>query len=138
MFYFRVFPLGAAWGVAPAHGRCVADSVHFPQEATGRRAVGIVFRGYIDVPEKGIHTFALASNDGSVLRIGDRVVIDNDGEHPLLEKTGQAALSAGLHPLELRFFDYNGGKVQLSLVSEDGGRRTLDGKWLRHVPAESR
>ena len=116
----------------------MADSVHFPQEATGRRAVGIVFRGYIDVPEKGIHTFALASNDGSVLRIGDRVVIDNDGEHPLLEKTGQAALSAGLHPLELRFFDYNGGKVQLSLVSEDGGRRTLDGKWLRHVPAESR
>mgnify|MGYP000656632215 CR=1 FL=1 len=137
-WYFKRFPDCAAIGGAQADGRCVADSVHFPQEATGRRAVGIVFRGYIDVPEKGIHTFALASNDGSVLRIGDRVVIDNDGEHPLLEKTGQAALSAGLHPLELRFFDYNGGKVQLSLVSEDGGRRTLDGKWLRHVPAESR
>ena len=68
----------------------------------------------------------------------DDTTLDNDGEHPLLEKTGQAALSAGLHPLELRFFDYNGGKVQLSLVSEDGSRRTLDGKWLRHVPAESR
>ena len=78
------------------------------------------------MPEKGIHTFALASNDGSVLRIGDRVVIDNDGEHPLLEKTGQAALSAGLHPLELRFFDYNGGKVQA--VARQRGRQPPDAR----------
>lgn len=119
---------------AVADGRCVVDSVCFPRAAAGRRAVGMIFRGYIDIPRTGIYTFALASDDGAILRIGDRVVIDNDGEHPLFHKTGQAALAAGLHPLELRYFDYNGGMVSLSLIGADGRPQSLDGRWLHHDP----
>lgn len=103
-WFFKRFPNCDAIAGSHADGACRVDTIHFPQQAQGRRAVGIVYRGYIKVPEDRIYTFALASNDESLLRIGDRVVIDNDGEHSLIEKTGQAALSAGLHPLELRFF----------------------------------
>ena len=99
-----------------------------------RRAVGMIFRGYIDIPATGIYTFALASDDGAILRIGGRVVVDNDGEHPLLEKSGQVALSAGLHPLELRYFDYNGGEIRLVLLGDDGARHPLDTDLLRHDP----
>lgn len=97
-------------------------------------AVGMIFRGYIDIPATGIYTFALASDDGAILRIGGRVVVDNDGEHPLLEKSGQVALSAGLHPLELRYFDYNGGEIRLVLLGDDGARHPLDTDLLRHDP----
>lgn len=103
-------------------GRCVVDSVCFPRAAAGRRAVGMIFRGYIDIPATGIYTFALASDDGAILRIGGRVVVDNDGEHPRSKRADQVALSAGLHPLELRYFDYNGGEIRLVLLGDDGAR----------------
>ena len=132
-WFFKRFPECDAVGGAQPDGRCVVDSVQFPKVAQGRRATGIIFRGYISVPEDRIYTFELASNDGSLLRIDGRVVIDNDGEHPLVEKTGQAALSAGLHPLELRYFDYNGGRVTLALIDDQGRRIPIDGDWFCHA-----
>ena len=131
-WYFKRFPKCDAIGGAKADGECVVDTVQFPKVAQGRRATGILFRGYIRVPEDRIYTFALASNDGSLLRIDGRVVIDNDGEHTLIEKTGQAALSAGLHPFELRYFDYNGGRVTLALVDEQGRRQPFSDGWFWH------
>lgn len=131
-WYFKRFPKCDAIGGAKADGGCVVDTVQFPKVAQGRRATGILFRGYIRVPEDRIYTFALASNDGSLLRIDGRVVIDNDGEHTLIEKTGQAALSAGLHPFELRYFDYNGGRVTLALVDEQGRRQPFSDGWFCH------
>lgn len=136
-WYFRRFPKCDAVGGAEPDGRCVVDSVQFPAVAKGRRATGILFRGYVNVPEDRIYTFELASNDGSVLRIDGRVVIDNDGEHTLVEKTGQAALSAGLHPLELRYFDYNGGRVTLALVDDRGRRIPMGGEWFCHTAEEA-
>ena len=119
-WYFRRFPGCDAIGIPEtlyaAGGRCVVDSVCFPRAAAGRRAVGMIFRGYIDIPATGIYTFALASDDGAILRIG------------------QVALSAGLHPLELRYFDYNGGEIRLVLLGDDGARHPLDTDLLRHDP----
>ena len=112
----------------------VATRSAFRRLFTLPAAVGMIFRGYIDIPATGIYTFALASDDGAILRIGGRVVVDNDGEHPLLEKSGQVALSAGLHPLELRYFDYNGGEIRLVLLGDDGARHPLDSDLLRHDP----
>ena len=65
-WYFRRFPGCDAIGIPEtlyaAGGRCVVDSVCFPRAAAGRRAVGMIFRGYIDIPATGIYTFALASD----------------------------------------------------------------------------
>ncbi len=136
-WFFKRFPKCDAVGGARADGQCVVDSVQFPKVAQGRRATGIIFRGYINVPEDRIYTFELASNDGSLLRIDGRVVIDNDGEHTLVEKTGQAALSAGLHPLELRYFDYNGGRVTLALVDDEGRRIPMGDEWFCHAAEDA-
>lgn len=43
-------------------------------------------------------------------------------------------MSAGLHPLELRYFDYNGGEIRLVLLGDDGARHPLDTDLLRHDP----
>ncbi|MGH7541733.1 MAG: family 20 glycosylhydrolase, partial [Gemmatimonadota bacterium] len=61
-------------------------------------AFGLRLTGYVRVMEDGVYTFALASDDGSRLRIADAVVVDHDGPHGASERTGQIALAAGLHP----------------------------------------
>lgn len=69
------------------------------------------------------------------LRIGGGCWLHNDGEDSSCsEKSGQVALSAGLHPLELRYFDYNGGEIRLVLLGDDGARHPLDTDLLRHDP----
>ena len=42
---------------------------------------GLRFRSYLAVPEDGVYTLRLTSDDGSMLRMGNRVVIDHDGPH---------------------------------------------------------
>ncbi len=76
----------------------------------------LVFRGFVDAPRDGLYEFALASDDGSQLRVQDRLVVDDDGLHGREEKRGSIGLRAGWHPFELRYF--NGG-----------GARALDLRW---------
>ena len=68
-----------------------------------------VFTGLILIPERGVWEFMTKSDDGSVLIIGDRRVVDNDGSHASVMATGRVALEAGLHPYTLLYFeDYEG------------------------------
>jgi hexosaminidase len=69
------------------------------------------FTGFIDIPQEGIYTFYLSSDDGSTLTIGEREVVSNDGFHGDIEKSGQIALSKGLHPFVLKYFDGGGGNT---------------------------
>jgi hexosaminidase len=92
---------------------------------------GAVFEGYLQAPTDGIYTFYVSSDDGAVLVIGDRVVVDHDGLHGMTEKSGSIALAAGLHPIALGFFQA-GGAVGLEVsVRADGGKRDgLPADWL--------
>ena len=70
---------------------------------------GYIFTGSILIPERGVWEFMTKSDDGSVLTIGDRRVVDNDGSHASVMATGRVALEAGLHPYTLLYFeDYEG------------------------------
>ena len=70
---------------------------------------GYIFTGSILIPERGVWEFMTKSDDGSVLTIGDRKVVDNDGSHASVMATGRVALEAGLHPFTLLYFeDYEG------------------------------
>ena len=65
--------------------------------------------GYVNVPQDGMYEFALSSDDGSNLEIGERVVVDNDGLHGDEQRTGMIALRKGLHPIVARYFQGGGG-----------------------------
>jgi len=71
--------------------------------------VGAVFEGYLDIPTAGVWTLFTESDDGSRLLIGDQVVVDNDGLHGMLEKSGTIALAAGTHAVRVEFFERGGG-----------------------------
>lgn len=68
----------------------------------------VTFTGFIEIPTTGVWTFALDSDDGSTLRIHESMVIDNDGLHSALEKSGTIALEAGLHPIRIDYFEGTG------------------------------
>ncbi|MFM1867342.1 MAG: hypothetical protein RL591_750 [Planctomycetota bacterium] len=69
---------------------------------------GLVFQGFIDVPETGVYRFFVDSDDGSVMMLHGKVVVDNDGPHSATEKSGAVALEKGMHPIEIRMFEAAG------------------------------
>jgi len=86
-------------------------------------AFGLRFSGFVEVPETGVYTFHLTSDDGSRLRIAGRTVIDHDGPHAASEKSGRVALAAGRHAVELLYFEAGGGEALSLEVTPPGGVR---------------
>ena len=77
---------------------------------TGRaNEVGVVWQGWVDIAESGSWTFGMESDDGSRLWIGEDLVVDNDGVHGMVERTGSISLLAGKHPIRIEFFENGGG-----------------------------
>ena len=69
---------------------------------------GLVYTGYLKIPETGVYQFRLTSDDGSLLRIDGRALL-NDGLHAMETKVLNIALEKGLHPIEIQFFQAGGG-----------------------------
>ncbi len=76
--------------------------------------------GNINVPQDGIYSFRLTSDDGSRLFIDDQEVIDHDGLHGAEPKDGTVELTAGYHSLFIEHFDNDGGQ-QLTLSWQPPG-----------------
>jgi mono/diheme cytochrome c family protein len=81
---------------------------------------GLEFEGLLRVDEPGEYTFYLRSDDGSALWIGERQVVDNDGEHSPVERSGSVRLETGEHPIRVLYFE-NGGGEDLQLEWEGPG-----------------
>ncbi|HEV2481078.1 MAG TPA: glycoside hydrolase family 97 catalytic domain-containing protein [Puia sp.] len=105
------------WDSMPAFGRLtpmkfgsvlspVLDSI-----ATRPDEYGLRFTGWITIPETGVYTFYTVSDDGSELYIGDQKVVDNDGCHGDLERSGERALMAGKHRFTLDYFQNSSGQT---------------------------
>lgn len=74
---------------------------------------GYKFKGLILVPESGLWTFVLNTDDGSVLRVDGNLVVSNDGGHALTSQSGTILLEKGLHRYEIDYFEsYEGQDFQ--------------------------
>jgi hexosaminidase len=82
---------------------------------------GMQYTGFINIPETGVYSFYLLVDDGGVLTIGNKEVVNNDGQHAPLEKSGQIALKKGLHPFKLDFIEGSGGFTLQLKYSKAGG-----------------
>lgn len=71
---------------------------------------GFVYTGWIYIPETRIWQFSLYCDDGGVLYIGNRLVVDNDGTHAPSLVNGRAPLEEGYYPFTLRYLEYNEGQ----------------------------
>jgi outer membrane protein assembly factor BamB len=78
------------------------------------------FYGYIRVETDGMYRFFTSSDDGSRLWIGEKCVVNNDGNHGNQERFGDLALNKGLHPIRVGYYQGGGGKELFVLYEGPG------------------
>ena len=99
----------------------------FPGVADRFEWFAIDYSGRIAVARSGTYRFSLTSDDGSMLIIDGRTVIDNDGTHAPQTKKGSIDLTAGVHDIRVQYFQ--GPAHEIALVLEaafgDGAYETF-------------
>lgn len=92
-------------------------------EAPDEDHFGYVFTGYIDIPEDGIWSFSLLSDDGAILEVDGTLVVNNDGSHSAITTAGRIPLLKGLHPYRLVYLeDYEGQALAWGWKAEGAKR----------------
>lgn len=92
-----------------------ANEIHIDQQVVqsllekDRSSFGLLFHSQLDIEKEGDYTFYLQSDDGSVLYIDGTQVVNNDGDHGVIEKEGTVRLMAGRHELSIGFINVGGG-----------------------------
>ena len=122
------FPDCMALSSAAPDAEFVSETVVLPAEPSSD--FGLMFKGYVRIPEDGIWSFYTYTDDGSVMTISGRTAVENDGLHSRDEKSGQVALRKGWHPIEIRYFDHGGGFMEAGFILPDGTRRPFTKKDL--------
>lgn len=92
---------------------------------------GFKYTGFIDVPRTATYTFYVTSNDGSRLSIDGVEVVNNDGVHTARERFGVMELTAGLHEIDVEYFQRAGASdLIVSWGSQFMARRPINSSEL--------
>jgi len=71
----------------------------------------MLFEGSIKIEKNGTYKFYTTSDDGSKLYINGKAIVNNDGCHGKVEKSGQVYLNEGMHAIRVEFFERTGGET---------------------------
>jgi hypothetical protein len=119
----------------------VDKQVNFPDPGTGGDFHGtklvynfaVRWTGVLRVDKAGEYTLFTQSDDGARLTIDGKVVLENDGPHPLSEKSAKVQLTAGDHPIKVEFAQGGGGSAILLYWQPAGGdKQPVPGEALFH------
>ncbi len=131
-YYKSFFKNTAALQNAQPDSTFTIDSIHVPSTITAP-SFALQYSGYLRVPQTGIYSFYLTCDDGGILSVAGREVVNNDGLHSAIEKSGQIALENGLQPLHLSFIEGGGGyKLQLLYSLNGSDKLPVPASWLMH------
>jgi len=82
----------------------------------------IRYTGQIRITEGGSYSFNLGSDDGAKLLINGAALLTNDGVHDLSYVNGTLDLEAGVHDIELIYFENTGlAALDLEITGPDTG-----------------
>ena len=70
------------------------------------RGYSLSYEGYLYIPSDGAYTFQLESADGSLLYIGDNLLLNNDEPHELKAKTRTAIMKHGYYKIKLLYTSF--------------------------------
>jgi alpha-L-fucosidase len=91
------------------------------------------FNGFIKIETDGAYTFFTDSDDGSMLFIDDEEIVNNDGDHGNVEKSGKAYLKKGYHKFKVLYFDSGGGNsLKVSVQPEGAEKQEVPASILFH------
>lgn len=69
---------------------------------------GIQWLGWVYAPESGRYAFDLSVDDGAEVWFGDRLVVEVKGPPGIYRRHGFVEMTAGLHPVEIRYRQFLG------------------------------
>ncbi len=81
--------------------------------------------GKINVPTDGTYTFYTASDDGSVLYIDGQLVVSNNYWQSMTERSGTIDLTAGLHNIDIAWYEGGGDAGMTASWAPPGGSKEL-------------
>jgi len=99
-----------------------AFSGGFPGALLQDEWFAIRYTGSVMAPVKATWNLKLVSDDGAVVYIDGKRILDNDGVHGPTTTTANVDLEAGKHALQLDYFQEKKGAVALQLFAVVGGR----------------
>jgi hypothetical protein len=106
-----------------------------PGEASQYRPFSAQWDGYLYVVRTGRYRFQLISDDGAWLEIDGQSVVDNGGHHAPLLREQTIDLTAGPHPVRVRFFQGEGDwRIDLLWAREGEQPQPVAVPWLVNVP----
>lgn len=77
----------------------------------------IRFEGRLLMDRAGKYQFALESDDGSLLFIDDRLVVENDGNHaPRVRASPMVTMTAGMHKMRVDYYQGPRQRIALRLL----------------------
>ena len=79
-------------------------------KANKKDGFGFAFSGKLEITNSGTYEFFLTSDDGSDLRINDKLVVNNDGVHGNKRVSGKIKLESGVHAIKVGYFEKGGGE----------------------------
>ena len=95
-------------------------------EARSEDHFGYDFRSYIKIPQRGVYSFEIASDDGARLFIDGKEIIDNDGSHSQSFVEGKVALDEGFHEIHIPYFeDHMGQSLKIKLTDRYNSSRPI-------------
>ena len=83
------------------------DIVAMAEPKTDDYAISL--KGFLKIPKDGTYRLIINSDDGGVVRIGDEIVLDNDGLHPAQDAGRLFRFSKGFLPIRIDYFEAQGG-----------------------------
>ena len=76
----------------------------------------------IEILTDGFYTFYSNSDDGSLIYIDGKLIVNNDGRHGAREASGRIGLQAGKHRISVGYFQQYGDKIlDVSYSNKDAG-----------------
>jgi len=95
-------------------------------EFKNQEHISMVFKGYFKAEVDGLYQFATKSDDGSLLYINNKLIVDNGGNHAAILRDGMVALKQGWHTMDI-FFHQGGGGSELNVwyTSPNGKKQLL-------------
>ena len=90
----------------------------------------LLLEGYVEIPETGVWSLTIGSDDGSRLFVDGQLAADNDGPHPMQFAIGRRRLEKGLHPIRIEFFEATGEAELTVTLTRDGASTRQEPKFF--------
>ncbi len=78
-------------------------------DSTKEDQIALALESFVEIDKEGRYTFFTNSDDGSKLYVNGELLVDNDGNHGVRERSGNINLKEGRHLIRIEFYNGGGG-----------------------------